>query len=318
MPLDHYVSQVHLRKFYSPALGDRMHAIWKSNLKKFTPNAAVVCAINDGSTNVYLRENRAIERFLETIEPKYNAALAKLVAGKIDQESIYAIAGFVAYVMTCSPAGMRIRSEPLRSVVETTAEILDDHGLMPPPPPELSGQGLAELLRTGAVQVDVDPKFPQAIGIDSILKLTATFGNFFWDILSNGFDDSPFFTSDFPVAIETTDDPRILNRIVPLAPDLALRIVPSLSVDRVKLDMSFKKFGSRVRKIDRRELMHINRLIVRCAEDAIFYRDNRAWVERFVANNRYYRIEPHTFPVKTSTGTLLISTQRIVARTQLA
>jgi hypothetical protein len=51
MPLDHYVSQVHLRKFYSPVLGDRMYAIRKSNLKAFTPNSQSVCRIEDGSTN---------------------------------------------------------------------------------------------------------------------------------------------------------------------------------------------------------------------------------------------------------------------------
>ena len=63
MPLDHYVSQVHLKKFYSPALGNRMYAIRKSDLKVFTPRSEDVCRIMDGSTNAYLREDRAIEGF---------------------------------------------------------------------------------------------------------------------------------------------------------------------------------------------------------------------------------------------------------------
>ena len=63
MPLDHYISQVHLKKFNSPALGDRMYAIRKSDLKAFTPNSRVVCVVNDGSTNAYLLEDRAIEKF---------------------------------------------------------------------------------------------------------------------------------------------------------------------------------------------------------------------------------------------------------------
>jgi hypothetical protein len=45
-------------------------------------------------------------------------------------------------------------------------------------------------------------------------------------------NDSLFFTSDFPAAIEKTDDLRILNRIVPLAPNLVLRIRPNLTLDR--------------------------------------------------------------------------------------
>ena len=41
MPLDHYIPQVHLKKFYSPVLGERMYAIRKSDLKCFTPNNRV-------------------------------------------------------------------------------------------------------------------------------------------------------------------------------------------------------------------------------------------------------------------------------------
>ena len=121
MPLDHYVSQVHLRRFYSPVLGNRMYAIRKTDLKVFTPRAEDVCRIAEGNTNAYLRDNRAIEEFLKTIEPNYNAAVAKLVSRRIDHECIYTIAGFVAYVAACSPAGMRIQSSPLRSTVEAEA-----------------------------------------------------------------------------------------------------------------------------------------------------------------------------------------------------
>ena len=315
MPLDHYVSQVHLKKFYSPALGSRMYAIRKSDLKAFTPRSEDVCRIIDGSTNAYLREDRAIEGFLKTIEPNYNAALDKLITGEIDKECIYTIAGFVAYVISCSPVGMRIGSGPLKSTVETTAAILEARGVLPPPPPQLGDTTLTELLRDGAVDITIDPKYPQAIGISSILACTATFGNFKWEILHNDFTDSPFFTSDFPVAIEKTDDPRILNRVVPLAPNLALRIRPDLTLDRGRSDFSFANFGYRSRKVGRKELVKLNRLIVRCAEDSVFFRDDHPWVRPFVTKNRHYRIEPQTHKLITPTGTLLVSTQRVVAGT---
>src|SRR5712691_2939720 len=152
MPLDHYVSQVHLKKFYSPALGNRLlYAIRKSDLKVFTPDAGAVCAIHDGSTNAYLRENRAIEEFLKTIEPKYNASLDKLSAGEIDHQCVYTIAGFVAYVIACSPAGMRTQSEPLRGMVDATAARMDAEGELPPAPAELGGSSLTELVRDGTI-----------------------------------------------------------------------------------------------------------------------------------------------------------------------
>lgn len=315
MPLDHYVPQVHLKNFYSPKLGSLMYAIRKSDLKSFTPKAQSVCRIEDGSTNSYLRENRAVEEFLKGIEPKYNVALEKLAADNIDAECIYVIAGFVTYVLVCSLGGMRINSAPLKANVEEHARLLDSKGVFSRPPPALGGESLTELLQSGEVHVEIDPKFPQAIGISSILKLVVLLGNFKWEILHNDFDDSPFFTSDFPAAIEKRDDPRILNRIVPLAPNLALRIIPDRTLEKGQLDFGFANFQCHTRNISRQELVKLNCLIVRCAEETVFYRDDHSWVQPFIAKNRHYRIEPYTRKLKTPTGTLLVSTQGVVAST---
>ena len=290
-----------------------MYAIRKSDLKCFTPNSKSVCGIHEGSTNAYLREDRAIEKFLETIEPNYNSALEKLEAGKVDEECIYTISGFVSYIISCSPGGMRIQSEPLKSSVEATAILMDAKDKFPTPPPELGGSSLTDLLRSGNISITVDPKYPQAIAIGSILQRTATFGNFNWEILHNGFSKSPFFTSDFPVAIEKSNDWRILNRIVPLAPNLAVRILPDLAIKKEKVDFSFSKFKFQTRDINHAEVVQINRKIVRCAEETVFYRDDHSWVRPFVAKNRQYRIEPFTQMVQEPKGTLQISTQRIAA-----
>ena len=316
MPLDHYVPQVHLRKFYSPALGNRMFAIRKSDLKVFTPRSEDVCRIMDGSTNAYLLEDRAVEEFLKTIEPKYNAALDKLIAGETDSDCIITIAGFVASIIVCSPTHMRLETEPLRGILETTGIILEAQGLLPPPPPELGDTTFTELLRDGAIKFEIDPKYPQAVGISFIWELTALFGNSKWETLHNEFNDCPFFTSDFPAAIEMTKDPRILNRIVPLSPNLALRIKPDLTIDRNQMDFSFKNFGYISRKVGRKELIRLNCLIVRCAEDCVFYRDDYPWVQPFVAKHRHYHIEPQAFILNTPTGIIQVNTQRVVARSQ--
>ena len=114
--LDHYVPQVHITALsISPALGERVYAMRKSDLKRFTPNSKGVCGVNDGSTNPYLVEDRAIEDLLRTIEPSYNSAVDKLATETIDQQCIYTIAGFVASVISCSPAGMRITPVHLRA-----------------------------------------------------------------------------------------------------------------------------------------------------------------------------------------------------------
>ena len=51
----------------------------------------------------------------------------------------------------------------------------------------------------------------------------------------------------------------------------------------------------------------------RCAEDLIFFRDDRDWIEGFVSKNRRYRIEPVTHKLPHGTGHLLVSTDRILA-----
>src|SRR5271154_5011687 len=134
MALDHYVSQVHLKNFYSPSLNGLMYAIRKSDMKRFRTKSQDVCRIEQGGTNAYLVEDRAIEEFLREVEPHYNASLAKLRENKMDQEAIASLAGFTAYIISCSPAAMRLHSGPLKAQLESAAAILDAQGLIPKAP----------------------------------------------------------------------------------------------------------------------------------------------------------------------------------------
>lgn len=288
-----------------------MHAIRKSDLKRFTPRTKDVCRIDEGNTNEYLTEPRAIEEFLKTIEGKFNAAVSALEAGKPDQQSIYVVAGFASYVMTCSPAAMRINSAPLEGVLEMTAELLDKKGLIPPPPAELGGKQLTELLESGKIKFEVDPKYPQAIGIANIVQRAARFGNFRWNILMNDHNDCPFFTSDYPVGIEPTQDARVLNRIVPLTPTMAVRFQPDINLPRNTANFEFRNFSFERRKLTRQAAIEINRILVRAAEDTVFFRDDQPWVARFVDKNRHFRVETENVQIPQSKGTLQWSRQVI-------
>jgi hypothetical protein len=292
VPLDHYVSQVHLKQFYSPSLENMMHAIGKRDLKAFTTRSEDVCRIDEGSTNAYLKEDRKVEEFLKAIEPKYRAAVEKLANNSIDNECIYTIAGFVAYVISCSPAGMRILSGALQHALKMKDVRLDSHGLNPTTPPELVGMNLPEIRRRGLAEVDADPKFPQAVGVNEIIKNTEMLGNFKWEVLHNDFEDSPYFTSDYPVAIEKTNDLSVMNKVIPLSPSLAIRIQPDREINRELTDSIFAAFDCQNKKLDHREVEYINKLIVRCAEQFVFFRDNHAWVSKFVQRNSMFCIKP--------------------------
>jgi len=302
MPLDHYVSQVHLKNFYSPILGNRMYAIRKSDLKEFTPDANSVCRIEDNSTIHFLDNPREIEGFLQEIEPLYNKSINKLAEYKIDYECIHAIAGFVAYILTCSPTALRLNSSHLTHPVEAAAMQLDKNGVIPPAPPELGGMKLSELLVNGKVDIKItDKKFPQAIGVYNIRELTSRLASFKWEILHNTYDDtSPFFTCDFPIAFEITSQ-GLFNKIVPLSPKLAIRIIPTLAIKTKKSNNHIK------RKLNYSDVQQVNRLVVRCAEDLVFYRDNHNWIPLFVRKNSKYHIKPTAVKLPNGNKQLIIT-----------
>lgn len=287
-----------------------MYAIQKGSLKTFQCDSASQCRIEENSTNPYLQEPRVIEDFLKEVEPRYNASLEKLRANSLDPEAIYAIAGYASYVAICSPAAMRIHAEPIRKTVEMTAAIMDQQGKFGAAPAALGGKSLTQLLGDGDVKIKIDPKYPQSMGIQTITRRVSVWGNSSWDILINGDANSPFFTSDFPIAIERSSDPRIINWVIPLAPDLAIRIYPD-TTQRDKFDLGFKDLRTKLRKLNRQDIMRINTGIVQCAETTVYSSHDAAWVESFVRKHRQYRIEPETMEVPMEGKTAMISTMRI-------
>ena len=315
MPLDHYVSQVHLKRFYAPALdGKKMYAFRKSDDHAFPCGSEDVCRLSEGSTNSYLPEPRLVEEFLKLVEPKYNAACAELATGEITPDAVFVVAGFTAFVMSCSPAAMRLGVAPLRDKLALEAEMLDRAGQVPKAPPELGGKTLTELLSEGIIEFEIDPKYPQAVGIGHIINFATQYGNSHWDILINEHPDTPFFTSDFPVAVEPSGDFRVVNRIVPLTPSLAIRICPRIELSGRKLDPTFEHFSYQRHRPTRSEIVALNRAIVRCAETLVFYPLAASWVAGFVRKHARFRVEIDTTNIPHGTGFLSMS--RTVIREQ--
>lgn len=319
MALDHYVPQVHLRHWCLPSTG-RLLAFRKADGKVFEPRTQDVCRIEDGNTNSYLKHDRAIEDFLGDIEPKYNAAVEAVVGGDIPWGAIWAIAGFAACVYSCSQTGMRIWVPQLTNILEVTAEVADKHGKFDKPPAELGDSSVTELLRLGKIKFKVDPKYPQAVNIGNVMETIRVFGNSAWELLINDHADSPFLTSDFPFALEATNDPA-QNRIVPLTPRLAVRIIPRLEAgqDKEKYDLKFPGFRYHTRSPKRKEIAYLNKLIAQCAESLVFCSGRLSWVERFIRRNSRYQLDTRVRRIPAATGgTLLVTTQCIVLQSPQA
>ena len=279
-----------------------MYAIRKSDLKMFTPNSISVCRIPDGNTTTFLNEPRAVEEFLNTIEPKYNTALNKIESKIIDEEVIYTIAGFVAYISTCSPTSIRTQTVIHKSMIETVAKALDENNKLPKPPDSIKFKNLTEMLNAGAIKLNVDTKYTQAVAISAINDLLLSFSNSSWEFLINTFNDSLFLTSDHPVALEQTNSIASI-KIIPLSPRLAVRIIPTIN-DQQELDFINTRYI--FKKPSRKEISKINTLIIRSAEDMIFYQTPYSWIEQLVAKNRYYRLETFTQEVKAQSGNYLM------------
>lgn len=303
MALDHFISQVHLKNWYDPSLGERMHATRKSDLAVYQCNSASQCRIEDGNTNVYLEDHRGVEEFLRTIEGRYNVSVEELRNGRPTTDAIYSIAGFIAYVMTCSPAAMRINTPLFEGGIQAMTEMMERNGEFEDEP-KIPGLGsISDMIKAGKIELNVDPKYPQAIGISGILESTAMLGNCHWDLLINSFQDTPYFTSDYPIANEQFGDPGFLNRIVPLTPDLALKIRPHVSATSAK-GFGFEHFKMRRLTLARHEVVEVNRKIVRSAETVVFHSHNRVWVKGFVSKNMAYRVETWNEMIDTGNGIL--------------
>lgn len=311
MALDHYVSQVHLRKFYDPDKAG-LFVYDKDTGKSAVRTSKQVCRIDEGNTNDYLAEPRLIEEFLKPVENGYNDAVATLERGSISRDTIYNIGGFAAYITSCSPAAMRMQSAILLGIVQNSTKLADAKGRFPNSPDALAGKSVTELLESGEITIVVDQKYPQAVGIADIERRMVAFGNFHWEVLTNDHTDAPFFTSDYPCAIERHHT-FPLKRVFPLTPTLAVRIIPSdynPPMDDTHYD--FRRFSMSRHTLSRHEAVAINRRLVQCAERLVFSNHEQPWVSDFMANNRDYRVEINVSEHVNARGIMMQTDQAIV------
>ncbi|MGE3246357.1 MAG: DUF4238 domain-containing protein, partial [Beijerinckiaceae bacterium] len=305
--------------FYSPELGGKMmYGFRKRDGLIFPCKSADVCRVKNGSTNGYLLHDRVIEKFLRTIEPGYNQAVNDLREDRVNPQAIYVIAGFTAFVTSCSPTAMRLGEDPLRHAVISTARILEERGLVDKAPDVLGGKTLTELVDDGLIKVDIDQKYPQAIGISQIVDRTFMLGNSRWELIHNDDEGSPFLTSDFASAIEVADDQNMLNRIVPLSPDFAIRILLDKNFKEKGNGKDFSDFRFNRLRYKGTAIRQVNTLIAQCAEELIFFRDNHKWIPRFLGNCSSFWIEPKTIAIPTSRGIMNSSTMRICRKASAA
>lgn len=167
------------------------------------------------------------------------------------------------------------------------------------------------MLDDGMVRINVDEKYPQAIGISSGIEArVAIFGNALWDVMFADPAYGGFFTSDFPVY-----DNRVVSKTVPVASDVAIRIHPQLRERGKEPDLSFPGFRARFRTLRPQEMREVNRELVRAAESVVLYHADTDWLLPFVRKHRAFRVESIVTRIPSPLGgKMIVATLRILPR----
>lgn len=305
MALDHYVSQVHLKQFLRQTDKKLLFAIRKSDLSAFTPRPRDVCRVEDGSTNQYLTENRAVEEFLKEIEPAYEPCLARVAAGELDWNARQVFSGFLAYIETYTPAAVRMFEPMTRTLLERTAKLMEKSGgLEPidaPQLPDWHGKTLSQLTEEGKVKADIDLKMPQAMATTQLLKIRHSLASSDVTVLKPT-GRGRFLTSDFPSVILAYFQNKFAQRFLPISPKLGLVFHTHTFIEgREEVHHSFVDIGER-------KAQSINDEIMKAAENLVFSTHRYPWLLDRMKMFRNYRVES----VVETAGPMIISQQRAV------
>jgi hypothetical protein len=100
-----------------------------------------------------------------------------------------------------------------------------------------------------------------------------------------------FLTTDYPIGLEVVAGRAIPNWIVPLAPDVAIRIIPDILQKGQSANLDFPDFSYERTAASAKEIRGLNSILVQCAEDFVFYRDEQSWIEPLVTQFKDYRLD---------------------------
>jgi hypothetical protein len=88
--------------------------------------------------------------------------------------------------------------------------------------------------------------------------------------------------------------------------------MPDIRQARAAEDFTFSGFRWRFGEPKQAAMTELNRIIVRPAEDLVFYAAENDWIERFITKNRNYRIQTVMTEVPIGGGFGTVAGQRVL------
>lgn len=261
---DHYISRTYLKKFC-----DETDQVWVYNKKYLGIKhryRKAICHRKGWSDNHFLENPRIIEEYLKHVEPYWAKNVEVFSSNEIlpfeDYSEVkYMLAGYIAYLKVFPPAMARVGQSMLASLLHTTMKIMQKSGEIPPPPKEL--EFILEDLEKH-IKVDVDEKYPLALGVQAIVPTLNTLSTSPWLKLINK-TDIPFITSDNPACGWFMGNAGIAQTYVPLTPRIAVLIHPQFGIE-VNQELHIE---DGIVELDLDKVKEFNQLICRNAENIV-------------------------------------------------
>jgi len=292
MPQDHYVAQTYLRAFADPKNADRIHAYRKSDSGHFSPSPAAVCKTMDWDQNPkYLSPPDALGRWLKIFEPHWAAAVTRLSeTHHLSPSDKYVIAGYWAYLSTCTPTWQRVATGIQQSELDDTYldRFIEYAQAHPDEYPEAAAY--ISLVKDGSLRAEIDKHYPKVVVTTQLLEHQWCLYHQEWNIVWNNTDEL-FLTSDNPSCFDYEyGSPMRPARYLPLAPRLALWTnvvfdnLPKMApgTPPVKTSLRCEATTKFVRDM--------NRLVIQSAENIVLASEPKPYIPVCVGKYKDWRV----------------------------
>lgn len=299
MAKDHYVAQTYLRQFSINGRNGFVNVVWKQNLQSpKVKSVSSVCYEKNGSDNYYFPDNpRVVEDYLKLYELRWAECVQKVSRGTYTDETKSLMAGYFAYLRTCTPTAMRLGSEGYIDFVKHFYDKLEEKEYSNP---DSKYRDVIETIRKhGGTKIEVDKKYPAAIGVTNLINIQSVIARSPWIVFKNE-TSMPFVTSDNPVCLQYYDV-KFADFYCPITPWLAIVIHPLRENEEAGPDHigSFKPEG----------VEKMNRLVVQSAEDLVICND-LSGTEGLVREFQNWRVELRKIKIPSGNGHVIIHQQK--------
>jgi hypothetical protein len=293
MANDHFIARTYLKHFGDAEKGGQLYGYRKTDGRQFPCRPGDVCREWDGDLNPKWlgRCPNLLGEFRHIFEPLWNTAVETLLLGACPRENRLAIAGYVANLMTCTPAwrrvGAQVYNDHATAYLSFAKSMQGKHGGNA----SLPVDGI-EMLERGDLKLEHDPDYIKAVVTRQLIDQTQMIYHQDWVILSNQ-THHPFLTSDNPVAIDQAEDlHKPPTRFVALTPRLGL-LVRGTRTNLPPMALATRPLGCLSRQnVDAANAKYLNRLVARCAEELVLSSISSDAIATLVHNASRFRLEP--------------------------